>query len=123
MKLTDEQRAAFLLEKINKRIKLWKKIWKKSLVFFEEVAMYFCAVAGVLLSRYIPMARNILFEKQAVELSWPRGPEFFIACIMAMLVIFAMENKGDLAGKRRNLKRRIFASIANGAMWYTLIGS
>jgi predicted MFS family arabinose efflux permease len=83
--------------------------------FFHMTVVYFAGVVGVFLSKYIESYRA--GETIVFDLEWT---ELVMALGVAGLVLYWMDRKGELSGKKRNWKRRILTSLALGVFWHMI---
>jgi len=93
---------------------------KKWLAFWSEFGVYLMAVFGVLFSRYLPEVMRS-GDISMIALSLPRISEIVSACVIAALVTYIIDSKGDKDGKLKAIKRRLFNSFAYGIMWFQLM--
>jgi len=92
----------------------------KWVAFWSEFGVYLAAVIGVLFSRYLPeiMATG---DVGSISLTIPKIGELVGAFVVAALVTYILDNKGDKEGKLKAIKRRLFNSFAYGIMWFQLM--
>jgi len=80
---------------------------------FSEFGVYLATVTGVLVSRYLP-AIMTTGDTSQVMLSAPNSSELIGAFVVAALVTYILDSKGDKDGKLRAIKRRLFSAFAYG---------
>ena len=109
---------------IVKNINNWSIFLVKLKNFLEETAMYIFTTAGVLMSKYMPAFKEIFKSQNEKEITFniPYRAEIIAALFIALLVTYMMERQGDKEGKRKRFKRRALSHLANGVLWYTIVG-
>lgn len=88
-----------------------------------EVFLYLVTITGVVVSPLFPALIGIIVYARIPEALPNAWHPVRIAAIMlaAALVTFAIEHKGDLAGKQKNFRQRILKHFAYGTMWSVVL--
>jgi len=124
-KITNTQRGLLLLEQKKRRQESRRKFFGYLAAFTEAVSMYLLTAVGILLSKYVPIAKKALILGRSidkVEIQIPTSVEFFLACVLALLVTLAIGRTGSEI-KGMTLKWKILIHLGSGITCYTLIGS
>ena len=113
--------------KLTAKQKLDKKIAERKTKIvntIREIVLYLTTVFGVMMSPFIPsLLQIIIYNKIPVfEASW-HPIRIGVILFVALLMTFAIERKGDKAGKMKNFKKRMLTHLAYGAMWHAVLES
>ncbi|HUW43516.1 MAG TPA: hypothetical protein VMV95_00965 [Bacillota bacterium] len=106
-----------------RKARLRKNYKEKIANFFYDISMYVATAGGVMFSKYLPIFKEVIQnDLKEIAILTPYKLQIIASLGLAFVVVYMDEKGGDVIGKKRNWKKRVFNHVARGVMWHTIIG-
>ena len=93
---------------------------KTYLKYIDSVAMWLCIVLGILGRSYLPIFREILLDLPVSSVKFPGLLKLIAAASVGGMLTFVVD-QGDLIGKMKNYRRRIYTHILYGVAYIEML--